>query len=186
MLGGQASMQLHFLFSVQLPRRVLLTVDDDGLHLRAHLTIPPPREAARQFIFWLRHVRQSLAYKFWPVGPVALATFTTAIVAWVVSSPSDAWVRSGWLASAVWEVSLWMPWVPGSGVAFRVGVLAAWVALAFLLLVASAQHALLRLLLSDKTFLYQARSLRGPSFDDKETDSASAPCPRRLARRRSG
>jgi hypothetical protein len=57
----------------ELPRRVLLSIDDDGLHLRAHLTIPPPREALRQFILWLRHIRQSLAYKFWPVGPVALA-----------------------------------------------------------------------------------------------------------------
>lgn len=80
------------------------------------------------------------------------------IVAWVVCSPPDAWVRSGWLASAVWEISLWMPWIPGSSVAFRVGVLAVWVSLAFLLLFASGQQALLRVLLSDKSFLYQARS----------------------------
>ena len=56
----------------QLPRRVHLSIDEDGLHLRTHVTIPPPREAWRQFRFWLGHVRQQLSYSFWPVGPLAL------------------------------------------------------------------------------------------------------------------
>jgi len=84
--------------------------------------------------------------------------FTALIVAWVVASPADAWVRSGWLANLVWEISMWMPWFPGISLPFRVGVLAAWVSVLFLLLVAITQHALLRLLLSDKSFLFQARS----------------------------
>ena len=51
-----------------------------------------------------------------------------------------------------------LPWAPGVPPVGRVAILAAWVAIVFLLLLALGQRALLRTLLSDKTFLYQARA----------------------------
>lgn len=73
-------------------------------------------------------------------------------------SPPTAWVRSGGLAHVVWAISTWFPWLPGTPLPVRVGVLAAWAALGGMWLIAQAERALLRTLLADKTFLYAARS----------------------------
>jgi hypothetical protein len=57
----------------------------------------------------------------------------------------------------VWEFSNLFPWVPGTSLYVRVGVLAAWVSVASLFVIAVGQRFLLRALLADKTFLYAAR-----------------------------
>jgi hypothetical protein len=84
--------------------------------------------------------------------------FAALAVALVVQSPSDSWMRNGKLATFVWDVSQLAPWLPGTSLPVRVGILAAWTAVSLLLLLALTQRILLRLLLSDKTFLTNARN----------------------------
>ena len=76
----------------------------------------------------------------------------------MVQSPRDSWLRSGPIATLFWEISNFTPWVPGVPLVVRVGVLAAWASLIFLLLLALLQRWALKLLLSDKTFVYQSRA----------------------------
>lgn len=83
------------------------------------------------------------------------AAVTTAVV---VNSPRESWLRSGAVATMVWNLSERMPWLPGVSLPVRVGVLAAEVAIVALLFAAVAQRFLLRFLLSDKSFLYNSRS----------------------------
>jgi hypothetical protein len=93
----------------------------------------------------------------WPNNLAVVIGVVTVVIAWVVQSPRSAWVRSGPIATAVWAFSLKWPWITND-VHVRVAVLAAWVALGGLLVIAFAQRTLLRVLLADKSFLYAARS----------------------------
>lgn len=145
---------------MQLTRgtRVKLSVDEEGLHLRTDITLPPPREALRRTGRWLRSLWRSVEYSFFPIAMPALTTVTAGVVALVVQAPRDSWLRSGWLANVVWSLSKRMPWVPGVPLHVRVGLLAAQVALGGLFALAAAERVLLRRLLADKTYLYQART----------------------------
>lgn len=86
-----------------------------------------------------------------------MSGFVAVFVGVVVQSPRDSWLRSGPLASWVWSVGNRFPWWTAS-VPVRVGVLAAWTALCAVALLSQAQRLLLRELLRDKSFLYNARS----------------------------
>jgi len=76
----------------------------------------------------------------------------------VVNAPRGSWLRSGAVATFIWDVSEHMPWLPGVSLPVRVGILAAEVAVATLLFLAIAQRYVLRMLLTDKSWLYNARS----------------------------
>ena len=128
-----------------------------GLHIRTELTIPPPREAVRRAIARSKRLYRSSLYALFPLNSLFVLAATAALIAWVVVAPTSSWVRSGAIANAVWNISLHFPWVPGTPLSVRVGVLAAWVSVLSLLVLALAQRWALRLLLADKSFIYSAR-----------------------------
>lgn len=115
-----------------------------------------------------------------PLGVLGLLVFGTALVLY---SPADAWVRSGWLADLVWNLSLKVSRCPFAVLCLlltcvyvcacahllqlpaieevpqkaRIGILAALTTFGIALLLATIQRCLLRCLLRYKGFLYNAR-----------------------------
>ena len=83
---------------------------------------------------------------------------SAAFVTLVVTSHPDSWWRSGPVASLMWRASLYFPWIPGTPLLVRVGTLAAWCALGAMLLAAQLERWTLKALLTNKKFLYEARS----------------------------
>lgn len=137
--------------------RVSLAVDEAGLHLRGALTIPPPREALRRLGRGIRSIWREVEYAFFPVAFPTLLAVVFFVVTWVIASPQDSWVRNSRFSTIVWHFSTYFPWLPVP-LAVRIGVLAAWVAVACMLTLAQLERLILRLLLSDKTYLYAARA----------------------------
>jgi hypothetical protein len=111
--------------------RVLLNIDDEGMHFRTDITIPPPREAFRRVLVRLRSVYRAIYYSFFPVGfPVLVVgrsmyfadelpddarlspqAVTAIVVGVVVTSPRTSWFRSGPIASFVWSISEHLWWM---------------------------------------------------------------------------
>lgn len=138
--------------------RVGTTIDEEGLHIRTVITIPRPRECGRRLRHWLSGLYRQFVYTFLPFGPAVVIGFVALVVGIVVQSPRDSWVRSGPVATFVWDVGLLMPWIPGISLAVRVGILAAWVSILALLITALVQRWALKLLLRNKAYLYSARA----------------------------
>jgi hypothetical protein len=94
-----------------------------------------------------------LSYALYPFGfaPVLLG------ILWVVLSPSEHWVRSGPLASFVWEQGNRIPGATSLPTSVRVGVLAALVGLSFLMGLAFVQRYFLSFLLRYKGYMTTAR-----------------------------
>lgn len=139
-------------------RQVQLAYDDEGVHLNISATIPKPREALRRLARWTRSMYRAVHYSFFPFGPAIVAGSAAATSAIVVAAPRDSWIRSGKLASLVWELSKHFPWLPGTQLWLRVGTLAGWTAVGGLLTAAVLQRGLLKALLRDKTWLYMNRA----------------------------
>lgn len=78
-------------------------------------------------------------------------------VTWICVADSSAWVRTGWLAQLVWDISLWFPWISGFPLMLRLAILAAWTSLIIAILLATVQRLLIRILLRYKGFLYHSR-----------------------------
>ena len=134
-------------------------VDQDGLHLRASLTLPGPRAC-------LRHLRRragrallNFTYALHPFSSPPLFLLGLAVfVALVLRAPPASWLRAGPLATALWEGSARVPLLAALPVAPRVALLAALVAPLALLLAAHLQRLALWLLLRDKAWMRSARA----------------------------
>jgi hypothetical protein len=61
------SMECLVQFTAGTP--VMLSIDEEGLHIRTHITIPRFREAVRRLILWVRQVYRKFVYTFLPFGP---------------------------------------------------------------------------------------------------------------------
>lgn len=138
--------------------RVGLFYDDEGVHIKFNLNVPPPREALRRFLRWTRSVYRAMHYSFFPFGPLTIGTFAVLLSAVVVASDSKSWIRSGPVAQLVWDVSNKFPWLAGTSLGVKVAIMAAWTAVFALLLLALIRRWLLKALLTDKSYVYQARS----------------------------
>ena len=60
--------------------RVLLSVDDEGLHFRTDVTIPPPRALARRIVGWCHQVYRGVSYSFFPFGPAVILVRTCSVL----------------------------------------------------------------------------------------------------------
>ena len=65
------------IFSAILPQftagtRVLLSVDDEGMHIRTNVTIPPPREMLRRIVSWNKRLYLGIVYSFFPFNPAVI------------------------------------------------------------------------------------------------------------------
>jgi carnitine O-palmitoyltransferase 1 len=131
--------------------------EDSALHLRTHVVIPPPRELLRRSVRSLKHLRRSVAYSVYPLAsPAALLLVAALVAAVALWAPPTSWVRSGPVARLAWWVSGLFPWYPVPHLV-RVGLVAAWVAVAAVILLAWGERLLLRLLLRNKAWLREAR-----------------------------
>jgi hypothetical protein len=68
---------------LQFKQGVALNVDDDGLHLRTEITIPPPREVLRRGVRWVKSCYRAVYYSFFPYGPAVLLVSVTVCLAGV-------------------------------------------------------------------------------------------------------
>jgi hypothetical protein len=132
-------------------------LDADGLHLRASLTIPGPRAAARGASLFARRFLQNAANVLYPFNtPTSLTAGLSAFVALVLRAPPESWLRSGAVATALWNASGFVglgraPRLP------RVALLACGMGFVALSLLAFIQRIALWLLLRDKSWLRTAR-----------------------------
>jgi carnitine O-palmitoyltransferase 1 len=132
-------------------------LDADGVHLRISLTLPGPRAATRLLLKAGRRFLQSAANVLYPFSsPVSLFGGLACCVGLVLRSPPESWLRSGAVATALWDASgrLGLGWLPRTA---RVALLACPAGIVALSLVAGAQRTLLWLLLRDKAWLRTAR-----------------------------
>lgn len=144
---------------VQFKTGVALSVDNEGLHIRTEFTVPPPREAWRRAQVRMRRGWRQLQYVAWPLAtPSGILAITVLVIAAVLQAPEDSWLRSGSVAHVVWYLGEFFPWIPGIPLWARIAVLAAWCSLGSIVLLAWVERLLLKALLSDKAWLYQARS----------------------------
>lgn len=112
---------------------------------------------------------QLLSYLTYPFSsPVVSVSSIVGFVGLVLASPRDSWLRSGPIATWIWDIGTGMlPWVklPARYASFelpmRVAVLAGWTGFAGLIMAATLQRLLLKLLLQDNTWLYAGMGRTG-------------------------
>uniref|UniRef100_A0A7S1CRN0 Choline/carnitine acyltransferase domain-containing protein n=1 Tax=Bicosoecida sp. CB-2014 TaxID=1486930 RepID=A0A7S1CRN0_9STRA len=134
-------------------RGVLLHVTEEGVtfNVSVHIpSLPLLRRAVWRRIF---RFRNAAVNGFYPLGPLFVLVFVAVLIVTVLSVGGDNWLRSGSVADVVWEIGLRLPWADGCGNKCRIGVLAAWTGLVFLLLVVFFQRSILRALLARNPFL---------------------------------
>lgn len=133
--------------------------------MNLRFTIPPFRSILRRFLKWTRSVYRAVYYSVYPFAtPPAFIGITSSIVFLVLKSPSDSWIRSGPLANFIWNYGTRilpktpLPMLtPHQNTLAKVGFLTAMTSSAAIVTLASLQRGFLKLLLKDKTFIYQSR-----------------------------
>jgi carnitine O-palmitoyltransferase 1 len=138
-------------------RGVHLATDEDGLHVNFSFTVPSwPLFMKRIGRRW-HHLQNFLSYQMYPLGPVAVACLSIALAASVVLVDHDSWLRSGWIAHLVWDISTYFPWHESTPKHLRIALLAFETGFVVMLILAYLQRTLLRALLRSKAFLYAPR-----------------------------
>lgn len=140
-------------FSGASARGTQLAYDRNGLHVDLSFTIPPPQQAIAGIRRFMRRSYYALRDALFPNPLPLFIGVVASVIGAVLSSGSESWWRSGWIASIVWAVSEWFPWF-GVPKEVRLAVLATWAAVVGCILIAACQRLLLQLLLSYQGFLY--------------------------------
>lgn len=136
-------------------------VTERGLTVRFSLTIPSLPLLRRRVSLVATRAMHDLSYALYPFG---FAPMFMGVLC-VVFSPSEYWVRSGPLASYVWDLGARIPGVTALPTPVRVGLLAAMMGLFILLGLAFVQRYFLSFLLRYKGYMTTSR--KGPSLFTK-------------------
>eukprot|EP01065_Artemidia_motanka_P027270 TRINITY_DN32493_c0_g1_i1.p1 TRINITY_DN32493_c0_g1~~TRINITY_DN32493_c0_g1_i1.p1 ORF type:complete len:853 (+),score=345.53 TRINITY_DN32493_c0_g1_i1:73-2559(+) len=145
---------------------------DPSLHsLQAAVTgdgvvfyVPHPRFLWRNFVRFVHESRNLVQTMIWPMSGKVYTAVVLAFVALVQFSPSDAWLRSGWIAALVWYFDSMFPLTHLLPVSIRVGYLAFLWGILVGLLVCMFQRLFLRGLLSYHGWMTEGRK---PSLPTK-------------------
>ena len=134
--------------------------DSDGLlHIRLNLLLPSPPACLRLSRRAARRSLRNAGYALHPFSsPPLFALGLAVFVALVLRAPPDSLLRSGKLATALWDWSGGLPWVAVLPRQARVAVLAGAMGTVALLLLSFLQRMALWLLLRDKAWLRSARA----------------------------
>jgi len=124
-----------------------------------NFSVPTPSTLARKLALFTHRVKYSLINRIWPATPTMLVAVMGGVTAFTVSAKGDSWVRSGWLADALWRVDsrVFAPLNPFHGyysTQFRVGYLASAAAFVGMLGIVTVERFFLRILLSWQGWLY--------------------------------
>lgn len=138
---------------------VLLKYSQDGLHFDVHVRIPPPKEVVRVAKLRVLGLGNALSNSVFPLHPLAVGSLMLLGVALVVAAGADSWFRQGWLAQLVWSTAAFLlPSLQGLPLSIHLIILASLTTFIIVMLIATLQRCLLRVLLRYKGFLYQARN----------------------------
>jgi hypothetical protein len=129
-------------------------VTEEGATLRCTCTIPTPRIARRRCARGCTRALHDLSYALYPFSAASIAVG----VAVVVASPGSSWLRSGYLATLLWDWSARVPGVALLPALPRVALLAAGVSVLMLWTLALLQRHVLSCLLRYKGWLTSSRA----------------------------
>lgn len=130
---------------------------DNGIQFDIHIRIPRLAEVIRGVKMNVKHFVNGVRNSIFPMPPLLVLGLVVLGVVLIVNAEPDSWLRTGWLAEAVWGISLWFPWFSNFPLLPKLCILAAYTALFFALVIATLQRVLIRLLLNYKGFLYNSR-----------------------------
>jgi hypothetical protein len=134
---------------VEFRRGVQLALTDAGLRVRIDLFVPTkPSALLRIAQRRLRRTANALRRQFYPLGPAAVLGGVALLVAVVLASPENGWLRTGPVATAVWHVATVFPWYSGVGRLGRIAIMAFWAGLVLFLILVFLQRLALRALFS--------------------------------------
>ena len=122
------------------------------------ITVPTFSTFVSQVALFGHRVKYSILNKLWPATPATLLCVMGGVTYFVVNSNQKSWVRSGWLAEALWRadtaLGVFNPLHPFFPTSFRVGYLASTAAFVGMLGIVSVERMCLRVLLSWQGWLY--------------------------------
>uniref|UniRef100_A0A7S4CVH5 Choline/carnitine acyltransferase domain-containing protein n=1 Tax=Eutreptiella gymnastica TaxID=73025 RepID=A0A7S4CVH5_9EUGL len=93
----------------------------------------------------------------WPFPPSAALAAMICFGGWVLSQPSESWLRSGFVAQWVWNVDSIFPWVHSLPTSLRVLYLSILTSVSVLLIFVEIQRLTLRLLLMYQQWLFEKK-----------------------------
>eukprot|EP00211_Chloroparvula_japonica_P003854 CAMPEP_0119132870 /NCGR_PEP_ID=MMETSP1310-20130426/12483_1 /TAXON_ID=464262 /ORGANISM="Genus nov. species nov., Strain RCC2339" /LENGTH=790 /DNA_ID=CAMNT_0007123535 /DNA_START=42 /DNA_END=2411 /DNA_ORIENTATION=- len=128
-----------------------LAISNDGLLL----FVPHPRYLFKEGAKKIYRTRNKVITALYPLHPAIAMVVIVCTIFMVVFSPREAWVRSGWLADAVWSVDEMIPFTHMLPLTYRLVYLSALVAFFVLLLIVTVQRMLLRVLLHYKYWIFE-------------------------------
>lgn len=95
-------------------------IQEDG-SLAFVIVIPHPRTCKRTCFRCTYRTHHTFLHSLWPASPLLLFTTCVGTLALVLRTPSTAYIRNGWLAHLLWDLSSYIPGVESHGLSFRVG-----------------------------------------------------------------
>ncbi|OQR96967.1 choline/Carnitine O-acyltransferase [Achlya hypogyna] len=137
-------------------RGVKLLMSEEGA-IEVHFLIPPPKELRARALRTAYHLQRTVQRYVYPAPPSVAVLVVVAVISIVLASPSTSWWRDSHLSWAVWHVGNYV--VPFSSYlphSLYIAYLAAWAALAGLIVLMSVHRLVLRVLLSYRGWLYLA------------------------------
>ncbi|GBG25303.1 Carnitine O-palmitoyltransferase 1, muscle isoform [Hondaea fermentalgiana] len=122
------------------------------------LSVPTLSTAAAQVGLFTHRLKYALLNRLWPASPLTLVTVMSGVTYMTVTAKGESWVRSGWLAEALWRVDTVVgrlnPLHARLSTEVRVGYLAATAAFVGMLGIVSVERLILRFLLSWQGWLF--------------------------------
>mmetsp|Transcript_10564 Transcript_10564/g.18703 ORF Transcript_10564/g.18703 Transcript_10564/m.18703 type:complete len:872 (+) Transcript_10564:155-2770(+) len=132
------------------------------------LRVPSFGVLASQVALSLHRAKHNVLNRIWPLSPLSVLTVMSGVTFGVVNAKGDSWVRSGWLAEALWRADStagrFNPLFELYPTSFRVGYLASGAAFVGLLGIVTVERLLLRLLLSWRGWIHGASTKLGKTL----------------------
>ncbi|OQS06413.1 choline/Carnitine O-acyltransferase [Thraustotheca clavata] len=135
-------------------RGVKLLVSEEG-GIEVHFMIPPPKELQARAIRYGYHLQRVVQKYVYPAPPTVALLVVAVVIAIVLASPPDSWWRDSSLSWAVWYIgNAIVPFSSYLPHSLYIAYLAAWAALAGLIVLMSVHRLILRVLLSYRGWIY--------------------------------
>ena len=126
-------------------------VSHDGLVLY----IPNVPFLVKNFKAWVHRLYNRWRTALWPAPPALAIGGTMAFAAWVLTRPAGSWLRSGYLATAIWNLDTIFLWTQLLPTPLRVAYLSTISAGVVGILLTEYQKRFLRLVLSYQGWLFE-------------------------------
>jgi len=122
------------------------------------ISVPTPSTLVAQLGLFAHRVKYALLNRLWPASPLTLVSVMTGVTYMTVTAKGESWVRSGWLAEALWRtdttIGRFNPLHPYFPTELRVGYLAATASFFGMLGIVSLERLTLRVFLSYQGWLF--------------------------------